>query len=247
MSKEVSMDVLTPSVGSDLHEAGPHASPERALPTGVPVPLRVLMLAWELPSVTGTGVGVPGEGLVAGLRELGAEIVLLLGGRDGTQAETWRQTVPGGRLRILTSFPPWRRREAARSRGEQLLDEVSRLSSVARIVAGEDRFGLIHAHDWMTFPAAVAARDASGAPFLAHVHATEFARNAGLADPAVTRLEGEGLRRADRVICASSVTASVVRRRYRVPEARIRVVSPSIAGGGLEPAARCLEIYRELA
>jgi len=239
------MDVLTPSLGSELHEAGPQAASEPALPTRIAVPLRVLMLAWELPSRSGTGVGTPGEALLAGLRALGAEVVLLLGGPAGPRTETLGRPVSSGEpLRIMTSFPPWRRAAAGRSQGEQLLDEVSRLSSVARIVAGENRFDLIHAHDWMTFPAAVAARDASGRPFVAHVHATEYARSAGgRGDPAVTRLEGEGLRRADRVICASSVAAGVVRLRYRVPESRIRVVEPA---PGAEPAARCVEVYREL-
>jgi len=208
-------------------------------------PIRVLMIAWDLPSPTAPGVGVPGERLVQGLRERGAEIVLLVGGRAVPQAETLRASGGAGRrLRIIASFP--RLRAAVRAEGEFLLDGVSRLSSVARIVAGEDRFDLIHAHDWMTFPAAVAARDASGRPFLAHVHQTEFARSAGdRGDPAVTRLEGEGLRRADRVICASSLTAGVVRRRHRVSESRIRVVEPEPAGGA-DPAVRCLEVYREL-
>ena len=242
------MSLVTSPPLPDRREAPPEPSSERFLAPEPRPPLRVLMIAWDLPSASCAGVGVPGEGLVQGLRDRGAEILLLVGGRSVPRGETLRGPgSPGRRLRIIASFPALLRRAAARSEGEQLLDEVSRLSSVARIVAGEDRFDLIHAHDWMTFPAAVAARDASGRPFLAHVHATEFARSAGgRGDPAITRLEGEGLRRADRVVCASSVTGAVVRLRYRVPESRVRIVDPALAGDA-GPAARCLEIYREIA
>lgn len=197
---------------------------------------RVLMIGWEFPPFVAGGLGIACEGLVHGLRDLGAEIVLLLPGRRAPRASKRRApfAAPAGRgLRIVAIGTPLRPyEETGGLYGEQLFDEVSRLASVARIVAAEERFDVIHAHDWMTFPAAVAARDVSGRPFVAHVHATEYARSAGGAgDPVVSRLEGEGVRRADRVICVSAFTADNVRRRYRVAESRIRVVHNAIDGG----------------
>ena len=38
-------------------------------------------------------------------------------------------------------------------------------------------FDVIHAHEWMTFPAAVKIAEFSGRPLVAHVHATEFDRS----------------------------------------------------------------------
>lgn len=222
--------------------AGPGAAPR----------IRVLMIGWEFPPFVAGGLGVACEGLVGGLRERGADIVLLLPGRRPPRGKRRPSTssAAGSRgLRIVSVGTPLRPyEETGGLYGEQLLDEVSRLASVARIVAAEERFDVIHAHDWMTFPAAVAARDASGRPFVAHVHATEYARSAGGAgDPVVSRLEGEGLRRADRVICVSSVTAGNVRRRYRVPESRIRVVHNAIDGSAADerpaPAAPPLVLF----
>jgi len=227
------MDVAAPpaSLAETLPVPAAAAGGSDAIPRA-----RVLMIGWEYPPFVAGGLGIACEGLVHGLRDLGADIVLLLPGRRAPRAPRRRApfAAPAGRgLRIVAIGTPLRPyEETGGLYGEQLLDEVSRLASVARIVAAEERFDVIHAHDWMTFPAAVAARDASGRPFVAHVHATEYARSAGGAgDPVVSRLEGEGVRRADRVICVSGFTAGNVRRRYRVPESRIRIVHNAIDGG----------------
>ncbi len=227
------MEVAAPP--ASLAETAPATAAAAGGPGAAPC-ARVLMIGWEFPPFVAGGLGVACEGLVRGLRELGAEIVLLLPGRRAPRASRRRTpfAAPAGRgLRIVAIGTPLRPyEETGGLYGEQLLDEVSRLASVARIVAAEERFDVIHAHDWMTFPAAVAARDVSGRPFVAHVHATEYARSGGGAgDPAVSRIEGEGLRRADRVICVSSVTAANVQRHYRVPDSRIRVVHNAIEGG----------------
>src|SRR5262249_46170668 len=141
------------------------------------------------------------------------------------------------RLRVIaagTALRPYDSPEALY--GEHLLDEVSRLASVARVIAAEEPFDVIHAHDWMTFPAAVAARDASRRPFVAPVHSTDFARKAGdRSDPVTSRIEGEGIRRADRVVCVSRVTAGRVRTRYAVPPERIRVVHNAVSGPPAPP------------
>ena len=37
-------------------------------------------------------------------------------------------------------------------------------------------FDLVHAHDWITYPAGVAAARARGVPLVCHLHATEYDR-----------------------------------------------------------------------
>jgi glycosyltransferase involved in cell wall biosynthesis len=83
----------------------------------------------------------------------------------------------------------------------------------------------------MTYPAGLAAREESGRPLLAHVHATEFSRSAGQGgDPFIRGIEHAALKRADRVLCVSRFTAGVVRRRYGVDPLRIRIVHNAIDG-----------------
>jgi glycosyltransferase involved in cell wall biosynthesis len=115
--------------------------------------------------------------------------------------------------------------------GDDLRDEVSRLAAVARVVARQETFDVVHVHDWMTYPAGLAASEGSGRPLLAHVHATEFSRSAGQGgDPFIRAIERAALKRADRVLCVSRFTAGVVRRRYGVDPLRIRIVHNAIDG-----------------
>jgi glycogen synthase len=108
--------------------------------------------------------------------------------------------------------------------GPDLLAEVARYASSTRAIAAAGGFDVVHAHDWMTFPAGIAAKEASGAPLVAHVHATEHDRAADSPDPAIRAVEEAGLRAADRVICVSRRSAGDVTARYRVDARKLRVV-----------------------
>jgi glycogen synthase len=60
--------------------------------------------------------------------------------------------------------------------GPNLMEEVSRYALVASSLAQKNTFDVIHAHDWLTYPAGIAAKEISGKPLVVHVHATEFDR-----------------------------------------------------------------------
>lgn len=115
--------------------------------------------------------------------------------------------------------------------GPDLLGEVFRFARIGQRIGEHESFDVIHAHDWMTYPAGLAVREATGRPLVVHVHATEFDRTGGPGNASVAAIEGEGVRRADRVICVSHFTACIVRDRYGVPESRIRVVYNAIDDG----------------
>ncbi len=89
---------------------------------------------------------------------------------------------------------------------------------------GGGAFDLIHAHDWMTFPAAQAVAQRTGKPWVAHIHATEFDRAGGQPDPTITTLEQQGVQQADHVIAVSRFTRTVLVQRHHVPAERITVV-----------------------
>ena len=57
------------------------------------------------------------------------------------------------------------------------MQEVSNYALVASEIAHEQSFDVIHAHDWLTYPAGIAAKRMSGKPLVVHVHATEFDRS----------------------------------------------------------------------
>ncbi len=96
-------------------------------------------------------------------------------------------------------------------------------------------FDVIHAHDWMTFPAAVEIARYSGRPMIAHVHATEFDRSGERVNPTVYQIERRGMHAAARVIAVSERTKRIIVQRYGVPEWKVTVVHNGIE---FDPYAR---------
>ena len=60
-----------------------------------------------------------------------------------------------------------------------LHEEINNFSIIAGVVARQQEFDIIHAHDWLTYPAGVHAKMVSGKPLCIHVHATDFDRSRG--------------------------------------------------------------------
>ena len=46
--------------------------------------------------------------------------------------------------------------------GPSLMDEIHKYSVVAQVIASEQEFDIIHAHDWLAYPAGMAAKAVSG-------------------------------------------------------------------------------------
>jgi glycosyltransferase involved in cell wall biosynthesis len=112
--------------------------------------------------------------------------------------------------------------------GAGLFDEVARFAVAASEVALQEPFDLVHAHDWITYPAGVAAARARGVPLVCHLHATEYDRTGDSPDGRVLAIERMGLAAADLVVCVSHYTARIAMRRYGVPESKIRVVHNAV-------------------
>lgn len=126
--------------------------------------------------------------------------------------------------------------------GASLHSEVERYARVVAQLARGRRFDLVHAHDWMTWPAALRVRELTGIPIVLHVHSTEFDRGAGRPDARIRALEELALRSADRVVCVSRYTANIVRRQYGV--SRVEVVHnevPDLPQGPAERPAQAAE------
>ena len=108
-----------------------------------------------------------------------------------------------------------------------LLREIERFARQLEIIAagGRIEFDLIHAHDWTTFPGALALKRSTGRPLLVHVHITEFDKSGGShADPDTYAIEKAGLDGADLVATVSRRIAQTCIERYGTDPAKIRVV-----------------------
>ncbi|MFN9786446.1 MAG: glycosyltransferase family 4 protein [Planctomycetia bacterium] len=125
---------------------------------------------------------------------------------------------------------PRRVLEFSGSYGRDLMAEVGRYAASVAEIARTREHDVVHAHDWMAVPAGLAAARASNKPLVLHVHACEYDRSGESVNPQVRELERLGMEGADRVVCVSHYTARVVRTRYGIDPAKIRVVHNGLDG-----------------
>lgn len=112
--------------------------------------------------------------------------------------------------------------------GPNLMTEVTRYAITAASVAWRETFDVIHAHDWLTYPAGIAAKMVSGKPLVVHVHATEFDRSGENVNQAVYDIERRGMEVADMVVTVSNLTRNIVINRYGIPEHKVVTVHNAV-------------------
>lgn len=122
--------------------------------------------------------------------------------------------------------------------GANLMEEVARYAMVAAQVAKdlEGQFDVIHAHDWLTYFAGIAAKRVSGKPLVVHMHATEFDRSGENINRRVYAIEKAGMQAADRVIAVSELTRRIVISKYGIPAEKVVTVHNAVRFGESEEA-----------
>ncbi len=112
--------------------------------------------------------------------------------------------------------------------GKNLMAEVSALSVVGEYMGFTESFDVIHAHDWLTIPAGIAAKKASGKPLVLHVHATEFDRSGENVNQQVYEIEKQGMDSADKIIAVSHFTKNIIVNRYGQSPDKVAVVHNAV-------------------
>ncbi len=116
--------------------------------------------------------------------------------------------------------------------GTNLMEEVARYALVGGTIAMQNQFDVIHAHDWLTYPAGVAAKRLTGKPLVIHVHATEYDRSGENVNTQVYALEKMGMEAADRVITVSNLTRNIVINRYGISPDKVFTVHNAVDFSG---------------
>ena len=114
------------------------------------------------------------------------------------------ETTMGGKLNFTGKY------------GKDLYEEIANYALVAGEIALKEDFNFIHSHDWLTYPAGIAAKRASGKPLVIHVHATDFDRSGGKVNPTVFEIEKTGMQLADKIIAVSNLTRNTVIEKYGI-------------------------------
>ena len=121
--------------------------------------------------------------------------------------------------------------------GANLMEEVARYAMVGGTIAlqNRDRFDVIHAHDWLTYLAGIAAKELTGKPLVVHVHATSYDRgDEKHMDTRVLDIEKRGMEAADRVITVSDLTRNIVINKYGINPDKVVTVHNAVDFSGRE-------------
>ena len=121
--------------------------------------------------------------------------------------------------------------------GSNLMEEVAHYAMVGGTIAMEhkDEFDIIHAHDWLTYLAGIAAKELTGKPVVVHVHATSFDRGTeDQIDSRVYDIEKRGMMAADKVIAVSDLTRNIVINKYGIDPEKVVTVHNAVDFSGRE-------------
>lgn len=192
--------------------------------------MRILMLGWELPPHNSGGLGVACYELSKALAGSGAQIDFVLP----------HPPQPDEPVRDFMTV-----HHVGSSRMAPVLPALAYSGDYHTVRAVQDDYisfiendlevapDVIHAHDWLTFEAGVAAKRKTGAPLVAHVHATEFDRAGGsTGNPMIHEVELHGLMVADRIVAVSHTTKQLIVDKYHIPADKIEVIHNSIDMNG---------------
>ena len=200
------------------------------------------MLGWELPPHNSGGLGTACLQLCKALskrEEIDIEFVLPYQADHGIDFMTITAAQPQGVASVIRSGIAYDSYRYIREDGSEewlnIYDQQELYEhAVAQLVENRE-FDIVHAHDWLTFRAAMRVKEKRGCPIILHVHSVESDR-AGSArgNPLVHEIEGLAMHMADRVIAVSEHTKKCIVRDYGIPADKIEVVHNSIEAGDIE-------------
>lgn len=204
--------------------------------------MKVLMLGWELPPYNSGGLGVACYQLCKALSKTNVDIEFVLPYKHDKHIPFMKLVAahPQDVSRLQISGIAYDSYLYTYSDGHsETLDIFAQQSLYEKSVAQIAKYGsydIIHAHDWLTFRAALAAKQVSGLPLIVHLHSIERDRAGGnKGNPMVREIEYMGLMMADKIIAVSAHTKNCIVKEYDIPAEKIEVVHNSIDTESIEP------------
>jgi glycosyltransferase involved in cell wall biosynthesis len=193
------------------------------------------MLGWELPPHNSGGLGVACYQLCKALSKKGVDIEFILPYSAEHDIDFMQVNAahPQGVTEVLKAGIAYDSYKYVFTDGsEQWVDifgqQIAFESAVEKLVEIAE-FDVIHAHDWLTFRAALRAKEKTGKPMILHVHSIEKNRaGGGHGNPLVREIEYTAMMLADRVIAVSQHTKREIIEEYDIPADKIEVVHNSI-------------------
>jgi glycogen(starch) synthase len=205
--------------------------------------MKILMLGWELPPFNSGGLGTACLQLCKALSKrdnVDIEFVLPYEADHGIDFMRITAAQPQGIASVTRSGIAYDSYKYTKEDGSEewlnIYDQQELYEkSVASMIEGKE-FDIVHAHDWLTFRAAMRVKEKRGCPVIVHVHSVESDRAGGKGgNPLVREIEEMGMLMADRIIAVSQHTKNCIIRDYGIPADKIEVVHNSIEVDDIEP------------
>jgi len=206
------------------------------------MPYDILMFGWEFPPHNSGGLGVACRGIAKALSHAGHNVTFVLPEHIPVSdpnlsfifadkpSSFASNTIYTQHLLSDTAYADGKRRldsegavvDTGSSETLTLMSAVRDYGRQAEKIARLTDFDVIHAHDWLTYPAGIAAKRVSNKPLVTHIHATEHDRTAGQGrNEAVYDIEKSGFEHADHVLSVSRYTKSILTDKYNISEDKI--------------------------
>ena len=194
------------------------------------------MLGWELPPHHTGGMGIVCYQLCKNLAKTGADIEFVLpytATFDNIDFMKINAALPDGAKAVLGSAAGSTYQSQHFSyvmndgsvKGVAMNEHQARYAEYVTKLVNYGSYDVIHAHDWLTFRAGLAAKQVCGKPLIVHVHSTEYDRSGGnIGNPMVREIEYIGLHMADKIIAVSDVTKQTIVREYGIEPTKVSVV-----------------------
>jgi len=204
------------------------------------------MFGWEFPPFNSGGLGVACEGLSKALTSSGVDLTFVLPFKipisvpwcrfvfANESTDLMAESQMRGLFSGYNSHSTYIKNNEVQDNGlpevlsGDLIERVRAYSLKAGAIAKKNRHSVIHAHDWLTYPAGIEAKKVSGKPLVAHIHATEFDRSGENINKDIFNIELEGFRKADMVVAVSGRTRKKVIEKYGISPDKVKVVHNGI-------------------
>jgi len=206
--------------------------------------MRILTFGWDYPPMKNGGLGVACFGLTEELLAAGMEVIFVLPRLQPTigdhrfifanvlnlptqvyTIESALEPYNSTKSFIDVFLPGGKRIRIART----IMQEIERYAEAAKAIARAENFDIIHAHDWTSYLAGVAAKSVTGKPLVLHVHATSFDQAGGNnVDQEMYNIEKHSFDTADSIIAISNYTRDIIIKRFNIDPEKIEVVHNGI-------------------
>ena len=197
------------------------------------------MFGWEFPPFNSGGLGVACEGLTKALAASGVDLTFVLPLKIPITAswckfvfaEESTELISDKQIKSLfagysshSDVCDIERTGLPSSISGSLMQRVKAYALKAPSIAKKNKHTVIHAHDWLSYPAGILAKETSGRPLVVHIHATEFDRSGDDINKEIFNIEMEGFKKADMIVAVSNRTRNTVIKKYGISPGKVKVV-----------------------